>query len=106
MIIGFMIWTLVAFIFVVIGISCRKSKEPVGFFTGCKPPAIEDVKSYNRAVSNLWFVSAVVYEVLGLPFLFLEQNSAGFLPVIFFVPIGCIGMMVTYTRIEGKYKKK
>ena len=105
MIIGFIIWSIVTIIFIAIGISCRKEKEPVGFFTGCKPPAIEDVKNYNRAVSNLWFVSAGVYEVLGVPLLFLEQNSAGFIPVIFAVMAGVIGMIAAYLKIENKYKK-
>ena len=99
MIIGFIIWSIVTIIFIAIGISCRKEKEPVGFFTGCKPPAIEDVKNYNRAVSNLWFVSAGVYEVLGIPLLFFGQNSAGFIPVIFAVMAGVIGMMVAYLKI-------
>lgn len=105
MIIGFIIWSLVAVLFVGIGISCRKSNEPVGFFTGCKPPTVEDVNRYNNAVSMLWFVSAGIYEVIGVPLLFLEQNSLWFIPIIFAVVIGLIVMMVVYLRIEAKYKK-
>lgn len=105
MIIGFVIWSIVAVIFLGIGISCRKSNEAVGFFTGCKPPAVEDVKRYNKAVSKLWFVSAGTYEVIGVPLLFLEQNSLLFVPIIFAVVIGLIVMMVAYLQIEAKYKK-
>ena len=105
MIIGFIIWSIVTVIFLGIGISCRKSREAVGFFTGCKPPVIENVVQYNMAVSKLWFVSAGIYEVLGLPLLFLEQNSLLFIPIIFAVVIGLIVMMVAYLRIEAKYKK-
>ena len=105
MIIGFIIWSIVAAIFVGIGISCRKSNEAVGFFTGCKPPIIENVEQYNKAVSKLWFVAAGVYEVMGVPLLFLEQNSLLFIPIIFGVVIGLILMMVVYLRIEAKYKK-
>ena len=105
MIIGFIVWSIVTVIFLGIGISCRKSNEAVGFFTGCKPPVIENVEQYNKAVSNLWFVSAGIYEVLGLPLLFLEQNSLLFIPIIFAVVIGLIVMMVAYLRIEAKYKK-
>ena len=105
MIIGFIIWSIVTVIFVGIGISCRKSSEAVGFFSGCKPPVIENVEQYNKAVSKLWFVSAGIYEVLGLPLLFLEQNSLLFIPIIFAVVIGLIVMMVAYLRIEAKYKK-
>ena len=105
MIIGFIIWSIVTVIFFGIGISCRKSREAGGFFTGCKPPVIENVEQYNKAVSKLWFVSAGIYEVLGLPLLFLEQNSLLFIPIIFAVVIGLIVMMVAYLRIEAKYKK-
>lgn len=105
MIIGFIIWSIVTVIFVGIGINCRKSRETVGFFTGCKPPIIENVAQYNRAVSNLWFVAAGVYEIMGVPLLFLEQNSLLFIPIIFGVVLGLIVMMVVYLRIEAKYKK-
>lgn len=105
MIIGFIIWSIVAAIFVGIGISCRKSNEAVGFFTGCKPPIIENVEQYNKAVSKLWFVEAGIYEIMGVPLLFLEQNSLLFIPIIFGVVIGLIAMMVVYLRIEAKYKK-
>ena len=105
MIIGFIIWSIVTVIFVGIGISCRKSRETVGFFTGCKPAIIENVEQYNKAVSKLWFVSAGVYEIMGVPLLFLEQNSLLFIPIIFAVVIGLIVMMVAYLKIEAKYKK-
>ena len=105
MIIGFIIWSVVAFIFLGIGIRCRRSKEAVGFFTGCKPLAIKDVKRYNRAVSRLWFVSAGIYELVGVPLMFLEQNSLLFVPIIFAVVFGMIAMMVVYLKIEAKYKK-
>lgn len=105
MILGFIIWSIVTVIFLGIGISCRKSNEAVGFFTGCKPPVIENVEQYNKAVSKLWFVSAGVYEIMGVPLLFLEQNSLLFVPIIFGVVLGFIVMMVVYLRIEAKYKK-
>lgn len=103
MIIGFMIWSIVMVLFVGIGISCRKSDVAVGFFTGCKPPEIENVSGYNKAVARLWFVSALIYEIMGIPLLFLEQNSLLFIPIIFGVPIGVIVMMVAYLRIERQY---
>ena len=106
MILGFIIWSIVTVIFLGIGISCRKSREAVGFFTGCKPPVIENVEQYNKAVSQLWFVSAGVYEIMGVPLLFSEQNSLLFVPIIFGVVLGFIVMMVLYLRIEAKYKKR
>ena len=105
MIIGFAIWSIVAIIFAGIGISCRKSHEAVGFFTGCKPPTIKNVEKYNKAVSVLWFVAAGVLEVMGISLLFLEQNSLLFIPIIFVVVIGLIVMAIVYMKIEEKYKK-
>lgn len=106
MIIAFAIWTLVALFFVGIAISSRKSKEPVGFFTGVKAPEVTDIKGYNKAVSTLWFVVAVLMELMGVPFLILKQNSAYYIFVILLVMALMIGMAVVYLRIEGKYRKK
>lgn len=106
MVIGFIIWTICALFFMAIGTSCRKSTEAVGFFTGVKPPEVKDVKGYNRAVSNLWFVVAILLELMGIPFLFFEQNSAYFIFLALLVMALVIGMIVVYLQIEGKYKKK
>ena len=102
--IAFMIWSIVAVIFLGMGISCQKSGEAVGFFTFVKPPAVNDIRKYNHAVSMLWIVSAVVLEMIGVPLLFMEQNSPVFVLVIFAVMILIIAMMITYQRIEKKYK--
>lgn len=105
MMIGFVIWSIVAAIFLGIGISCRKSSEAVGFFTFVKPPIVEDVEHYNYAVSILWFIVAGVFEMIGIPFLFLKQNSPLFILMIFAVVILLIIMMIVYFKIEAKYKK-
>lgn len=105
MIIAFFIWSIVAAIFLGIGISCRKSSEAVGFFTFVKPPVVDDIRHYNNAVSVLWIVAAVVLEMMGVPFLFLEQNSPVFILIIFAVILLIIVMILTYIKIEEKYKR-
>lgn len=105
MVIGFVIWSICAAIFLGMGIRCRKSSEAVGFFTFAKPPIIENVEHFNHAVSTLWFTSAGVLEIIGVPLLFLEQNSPLFIPVIFAVVILVITMMIVYFKIEKKYRK-
>ena len=75
MITGFAIWSLVSLLFLSIGCSSWKAKEPVGFFTGVKPVEMKDVTAYNRAVAKIWFVFAGLLEILGIPLLYLEQNS-------------------------------
>lgn len=101
---GFIFWSLVAVIFLGIGISGLKSKEAVGFFTGVKAPTVKDVEKYNHAVSILWFVSAVLFEIIGIPLLFLEQNSPIFILLIFGPVALIIGMMICYIKIEQKYR--
>ncbi len=106
MIIGFIIWTICAVLFVAIGISNLKSDKPVGFFTFANPPTIkEDVKKYNRDVAVLWFVFAFLLELLGTPFLFFEQNSPAFLIIIPGVIVLIIFLMVAYFKIEAKYRE-
>lgn len=105
MAVGFVIWSICAAVFLGIGISCRRSKEAVGFFTFVKPPAVKDVKQYNNAVSKLWIVAAGVLELIGIPLLFLEQNSGFFVLVVFAVVLLLIAMMVLYLRIEAKYRR-
>ena len=105
MIIGFIIWSAVALIFVYEGISCRKEEKAVGFFTFGKPPVIKDIPSYNKAVSTLWFIATVIFELIGIPFMFLEQNSLLFIPMIFGVIVWVIGVIVAYLKTEAKYKK-
>lgn len=105
MVAAFIIWSIVAVAFVGIGICCRKSSEAVGFFTFVQAPIVEDVEHYNNAVSVLWFVAAVVLEIIGIPLLFLEQNSHLVFLLIFAVVILIIIMIVAYIKIEGKYIK-
>lgn len=95
----------VSAVFLGIGIRCRKSSEEVGFFTFIKPPKVENIKQYNYAVSILWFVTAGIFEIIGIPILFLKQNSPLFIPIIFSVIFLVIAMMIVYLKIEAKYKR-
>ncbi len=105
MIMGFVIWSIVFAIMLGIGIWSYRSEKPVGFFTGTKPPEVKDAKKYNHAVGILWFSYAVLLELFGVPFLFLEQNSAGFIPVYLGTIVISIGLMVGYVVIEKKHRK-
>ncbi len=103
--VGFVIWSIVSAIMLGIGIWSYRSEKPVGFFTGTKPPEVKDVKKYNHAVGILWFSYAVLLELFGIPFLFLEQNSAGFIPVFLGTIVISVGLMVVYVIIEKKNRK-
>ena len=104
MIIGFVIWSLVCAVLLGIGIWSWRSEKPVGFFTGVKPPEVKDAKKYNHSVAVLWFVYVALMGALGVPLLFLEQNSAGFVPVIVGVVAITIGLIVVYLMIEKRFR--
>lgn len=61
-IISGVVFGLVALVMFGIGISQLKSKEPVGFYTGEKPPKKErllDVNAWNRKHGTMWIVYGV-----------------------------------------------
>lgn len=101
---GFIIWTPVAILFLVIGFVTRRLKTPAGFYTFGNPPEVKNVEDYNRAVSKLWIGSAIVFEVIGIPLLFIKQNSPVAIILIFGVLIWVFGLMLVYSCIESKYK--
>ena len=104
MIIGFIIWTITASVFLIIGLSSWKSKEAVGFFTGVKPPVVKNVTAYNHAVAKIWFWFAVILEIIGVPILFIQQNSPITMIVIIATVILVIAIMIAYLQVEKKYK--
>ena len=104
MIWGFLGWSIITIAVIIIGIISWNSKKPVGFFTGVKAPEVKDTKKYNHAVGAIWFIYALVFELCGLPLLFLKQNSAGFIIPVLGVVFSSIGLGVAYTFISAKYQ--
>lgn len=105
MIAGFIIWSVVAVLLCGIGIWAWKSNKAVGFFAGVGAPEVSDVKKYNHAVAKIWFVYAGVFELLGLPLLFLKQNPALFIVSVLGVVMASIGMAIAYVAVSSKYEK-
>ena len=105
MIAGFVIWSLTCVSLFVIGIWTWNAKKPAGFFAGVEQPAVKDARKYNHAVATLWFLYAGLMEALGIPFLFLKQNSASFLPVVLGAAALTIAFMIAYARTESKFRK-
>ena len=106
MIFGFVIWSSVFLVLLGIGIWAWKSDQAVGFYTGTKHPEVTDVRKYNRSVAVLWFAYAGLFELLGLPFLFLKQNAAGFLWTVLGTVVISISLMIVYNRVLRKYERK
>lgn len=105
MVVAFIIWSIVALIFVVIGIVNWRSKTEVGFFTGVEPGKKKDIVGYNHAVAKIWFFYATILEIIGLPFVFIPQNSIMAVVVMLAVVLLTIGIMVVYVKVDAKYKE-
>lgn len=101
---AFIIWTIISIVFVYIGITTRKSNIPVNLFTFGDVPKVNDIKGYNKEVSNLWLVFTILFEMIGISLLFIKQNSPLVILIVLGVVFLVIGMMVTYTKIESKYR--
>ena len=106
MIVGFVIWSAVFLLLLGIGLWALKSKKTVGFFAGVNPPKVKDPQKYNYAVAILWFVYTFLFELLGLPFLFLRQNAATLLWIVPGVALLSIGLMLGYQRILSHFEEK
>ncbi len=106
MIAGFIIWTIVCIVLVSIGIIAWNTDKTAGFYSGVNPPEVTDRVKYNHSVAKLWFVYAFVFELSGVPLLFLKQNSAGFVILMLGTVFSTIGLVVAYNFILEKYRRK
>ena len=97
-IISGVIFCIVAMIMLGIGVSQLKSKEPVGFYTGEKPPKVDqlsDVNSWNKKHGVMWIIYGIciigswicsafiggdsIYSVI--PLCIADRMSYGLMPV-------------------------
>lgn len=105
MLVAFIIWSVLFVLFVALGVYTRRSKKPVGFWANAKAPEIKDVKAYNKALSKIWFVFAVLFELMGLPLLAGNSDGALILVPELGTVFLVIGTMFAYTFVENKYRK-
>ncbi len=101
---AYIIWSVMAVVFVLFGIYARAAKKPVSFWTVQVAIEVRDVKKYNRAVSKLWFGFAVLFEAIGFPLALAGQQSAWAVVPIIGGMFWAIALAVVYTRIEKKYR--
>lgn len=75
---GFVIYLFVAVIMLGIGISQYRSKKPVGFYSGEKPPLereLTDVNAWNKKHGKMWIwysVAIMVGYILGIPLMVMD----------------------------------
>ena len=105
MIAGFVIWSAVSLLLVGIVVWCWRSEKAVGFYTGVKPPEVTDVRKYNRSVGKLWFVYAVLFELLYVPLLIPALHHSGILWFGLGTPVITAGLLIGYHRVLQRYRK-
>lgn len=105
MVIAFIFWTIISLLFVVVGYTTGKASKSTGFFTWIQPVKMKDVKGYNRAVAKIWYGFAAGLEILGIPLLFAEQNSAIYLLVVVGTVVLILAVMIAYFKVEAKYRE-
>ena len=93
---------------IILGIVQYRSKDPVGFWSGKRPPKkeqITDVEAYNRKHGLMWIVYGVgvfLSFACGLPF---GGLAAGYLSMIEIM--GGIPLMVVYhNKLNQMYYRK
>ena len=107
---AFIIWAIVGVLFIIMGIYDMNSKKekPFGFWANAKVGPIEDVKGYNRALGILWCVYGVLFTLIGLPLLILDEQNAALIiiPVLGAMLISIVAMAMYTVGIESRYRKK
>lgn len=97
-----------AVLIILIGIVQCGSKEPVGFWSGKKPPEkeqITDVKAYNRKHGIMWILLGTGIILCFGCGLIIGGAAAGYLCMIEIVG-GIVAMILYHNRLEHIYRKK
>lgn len=105
---AFIIWILIGIAFIGLGIYDLTSKKTVafGFWANAKPPRMDNVKAYNKALGKLWCIFGIVFILLGIPLLKGENSPYILISVVGAAFESIIAMSVYTIKIESKYRKK
>lgn len=109
----FVIYLLVALIMIGIGVSQLKSKTPVGFYSGEKPPAaqeLSDVAMWNKKHGEMWMIYGGIILFFGLAGTFLIGADASWQLILVPMIGGVIGPLIWmiwyHDKLIRKYKTK
>ena len=92
-----------AIVFTLIGFSCYKSKEPVGFYSGIqvRREQVTDVRKYNLCNVALWMSFALFFWIAGFCSIF--SVSVGMIFTIMGCTAGIIFLIVGYGFIKRRF---
>lgn len=93
---------------IILGIVQYRSKEPVGFWSGKKPPKkeeITDIRAYNRKHGLMWILLGVGFILCFVCGLFWGGDVAGYLCMIEVIG-GILVMIAWHEKLDRIYLKK
>ena len=108
--IGVIIYFLVAAIMLGIGISQYRSQKPVGFYSGEKPPKaseLSDVIMWNKKHGKMWIwygIVIIVSYLSGLPFV-IQDSIWCILPMCGGILVPLPLMIAYHHKLIKQYKK-
>lgn len=107
----FVIYLLVALVMIGIGVSQLKSKTPVGFYSGVKPPAaqeLSDVVMWNKKHGEMWIIYGGIIIFSGFAGTFLigadSPWQVAVAPMVGGVVVPLIWMIWYHDKLIRKYK--
>lgn len=100
------IYFIIFLVYAVIGISCYKSKVPCTFWSGEKPPKIEnteDIIAYNHSHGIMWIAFASFIFLTSLLTYFTENIVLILICTMFPIVFGLIVMIFYHNKLYRKY---
>lgn len=92
-----------AVIFLLVSIACKKSKRPVGFWSGQKVrrEQVTDVRKYNIANCILWGIYSLIYWIAG----FVAFSDTGISMIITMIgcTVGLAYLILGYVWIKKRF---
>ena len=103
------IYGLMSIIMVGIGVSQLKSKDPVGFYNGQKPPEKEqlsDVNAWNKKHGIMWIVYGICIVCSFICYVVIGDSIYSTIPLFAGVLLPIVLMVMYHHRLVKKYYVK
>ena len=105
---GFVIYAFVAIFMMGIGIVQLKSKKPVAFYSGEKPPRAEDVtdvNAWNKKHGLMWIVYGIVIVLSYFAGMLIGDSVWSVIPMVGGVVVPIPFMIRYHNRLRKEYLK-
>lgn len=105
-IICFAIYFIVALLMISIGVSQLKSQEPVGFYSGEKPPKkdeLTDVISWNKKHGTMWVLYGIIIMISYFIGAMIGDSAWSVVPMCGGLLIPVVFMILYHNKLKKKY---